>query len=151
MLRPDKVSKQYADIIPRLHALGYTCTLNGSVSDQVCVMRIGRADTVDIFNDGTWRRRDGMQGAAPQDLLDLVKAERGREVEHHLRRQDMRALAQDTLNAQGVTATSVRAVRILGDGSMEADVFLHTGRPQTVSIAKDWNATCRQWRADLIH
>lgn len=151
MLHPDKVSKQYADIIPQLHALGYTCTLKGSDSDQVCVMRIGRAATVDIFNDDTWRRRDSMQGATPQELLDLMKTERGREVEHHLRRQDMRALAQDTLNAQGVTATSVRAVRILDDGSMEADVFLHTGRPQTVSIAKDWNATCRQWRADLIH
>lgn len=72
-------------------------------------------------------------------------------MEHHLNRHDLRALAQDTLNAQGVTATSVRAVRILGDGSMEADVFLHTGRPQTVSIAKNWNAMCRQWHADLIH
>lgn len=151
MLRPDKVSKQYADIIPQLHALGYTCTLKGSDSDQVCIMRIGRADTVDIFNDGTWRRRDGMQGATPQELLDLMKTERSHEVEHHLRHRDLYALAQDALNAQGIAVTGVRAIRILVDGSMEADVFLHTGRPQTMSIEKNWDAMCRQWRADLIH
>ena len=116
MLHPDNISKRYAGIIPQLHALGYTCTLKGSDSDQVCIMRIGR-----------------------------------HEVEHHLRHRDLRALAQDALNAQGIAVTGVRAIRILVDGSMEADVFLHTGRPQTMSIEKNWDATCRQWRADLIH
>ena len=80
-----------------------------------------------------------------------MKTERSHEVEHHLRHRDLRALAQDALNAQGIAVTGVRAIRILVDGSMEADVFLHTGRPQTMSIEKNWDAMCRQWRADLIH
>ena len=149
MFRPDDVSKRYAAILPQLRALGYACRIVGSLGEQVCTMSIGRAATVDIYNDGTWTRRDGFHGRTPQELLDLMRQDRGDEVARHLARHDLRALAQDALNAQGVEAASIRAVRPLDDGGMEADVFIHN-KMQTIRIGGDVHATCRRWRIDLI-
>lgn len=145
----DDISKHYAAILPELRTLGYLCTITGS-ANQVCIMRIGRSATVDVFNDGSWTRRDGLHGSTPQELLDLMKAERSKEVELHLSRNDLRALAQDTLNANGIEATAVRSVRPFEDGSMEVEAYVHSGRPQTMRIASGWDAVCRRWRTRLL-
>lgn len=150
MLRPDNISRNYAAILPTLRALGYACTLTGSIGDQVCIMRVGRAASVDVLNDGSWTRRDGFHGDGPDDLLDLMRRERGEEVGRHLSRRDLRALALDTLHAQGIDAASVRSVRPLADGGLEAETFTHDGRLRTLPIPDDWDAVCRRWRLDLI-
>lgn len=149
MLRPDDVSKRYADILPHLRTLGYPCRINGSLDEQVCTMSIGRTATVDIYNDGTWTRRDGFRGHTPQELLELMRHDRSVEVERHLARRDLRALARDALNAQGVETTGVRTVRVLADGGVEADAFVRN-RLQAIRISGDVCAMCRRWRIDLI-
>ena len=150
MLRPDNISRNYAAILPTLRALGYACTLTGSIGDQVCILNIGRAASVDVLNDGSWIRRDGFHGDGPDDLLDLMRRERGDEIGRHLSRMDVRALVLDALNAQGEDAASVRSVRVLDDGALEAEALTHDGRPRTVHVGDDWVAVCRRWRATLI-